>query len=276
MHAEQLGRRWERLELARCVALWRTVVHVQHERLDVAPKHLRCQCLGRAIIVKLQRRIYEQRFLYRWLWVCPPKPREIEFSPFSKDPPTFYVKPVGLDSRWSQAPHPPAIADRQHYQYQHGRPVSASLTKESTEQTAIVASSNETEVASGTFDQLGNSDRLALASRAMTSDYEYRRLFEQNRREIRDGPARCHLCGRSPEDIPIYSCSRSRSTERSKLSQADVGVIGNMVAECVCQKMAKRLDLTTETAASMASVAQVANTVKRPQSARPFSTASTL
>lgn len=264
-------------------------MHVQYEHHYVATKHLRCQCLGRAFIVKLQRRIYEQRFLYRWLWVCPPKPREIEFPQFSKDSPTFYVRPVsagvGVESRWPVSymagtddkkwAHAPqhAIADRQHYQYRHERPVSAALTTESMVQTVSPQESHQT---AGIFEQqLETSERLALANRAISSDYEYRRLFEQNRREIRDGPARCHLCGRSRDEIPIYSC-RSRSGDTSKLTQTDVGVIGNMVAECVCQKMAQRLDFTTESAASVATVAQVANTVKRPQSARPFSTASTL
>jgi hypothetical protein len=274
MHAEQIGRRWDKLELARCIALWQSVILVQYERQVVASKQLRCQCLDRAFIVKLQRRLYEQRFLYRWLWVCPPKPREIEFNQVSKDPPAFYVRPVngiGADSnwpvsymagpddkKWSATPQPPAIADRQHYQFRHARPVSAALTTGSTTHAALTvahASASEQGVAPGVFEQqLEASDRLALANRAITSDYEYRRLFEKNRRELRDGPARSHLCGRNPDEVPIYS--------------KDVGVLGNMVADAVCQKMGQRLDFTSETAASLATVAQVANATNRPRSAR--------
>merc|ERR1719408_294418 len=55
-------------------------------------------------------------------------------------------------------------------------------------------------------DYLAPTEHYALAVRAATSDVEYRKLFEYNRREMGEGVVRCHRCGRQqPQPLQIKS-----------------------------------------------------------------------
>jgi hypothetical protein len=250
LHAEQLGHRCNVRVLAERFALWRLIISVAVEHRLTTSKHVRCEGLGRAFIVKLQLHLTKQRILYRWLWVCPPKPREVEFPQFSdfKQPPTFYVRPVADDSTagplwpmsylpssdesvWAQVPHPPAFADRLRHQSHHAR---SGNTPHTENKLALMNGQASSPVAKRAEtrdydDQFGPLERYEIAARAMTSDHEYQRLFEHHRREAKGTSERCHLSGCQAPKL---------SGEPHHLSSVQDA---ELVAESVCQRMAQRL-----------------------------------
>jgi hypothetical protein len=298
MHAERLGRWNDRVMLTRFFTFWQLF---ELFKSSVA-KHTKSQTLGRAFMVKLQSKLLQQRFLYRWLWVCPPKPREVEFPQlaerqieFSKSPPSFFVRPVSAgpvpgmrypvnyipsredkvwvqtqnptaiaerqhhseDKVWVQTQNPTAIAERQHHEYRHSRPVSASLTRPSSNgqvPTASIQLTEATEPSVGTTlllaPELAPGQRYAMAAEAATSDLEYTRLFEHNRREITEDKSRCLKCGRRKG--PIDGASPS-------------GIDDLGIGFCVCHKVAA----VGGGPASAEQIGQGVRSTNRPQSARP-------
>jgi len=149
---------------------------------------------------------------------------------------------------------PIAIADRQHHQYHHERPVSALLTRPA----LSVSTSSLPGPSAVEVDDLSPGHRYEIATRATTSDAEYRKLFEYNRREIRDGGARCHKCGRQTN--PSLD-QRLKFAAGSHMYGVDFGM-----GACICPKI---VSVSTESldAPGQAS-GSGSRATSRPQSAR--------
>lgn len=159
--------------MLRSLLQWRlsTAVHVQ----SIEDRRRSCRGIsaGRAMALKLRGWVLEQRFLYLWVMMCPLKPVALLLPKpeyFVKEPPRFFVAPAPpVSSRPSSArPAPRRDLDRWGQLHDDG-PLDLSPAASA----------------------LQPGERFVLANRAMTSDVEYQKLLDLNKREIRearDGP----------------------------------------------------------------------------------------
>jgi len=216
---ERLGRLVTRRDKGRVFTLWLLYVCVMMQYREDHKNHMRCHGHSRVFAIKLQSRLCKLRFFYRFLWVCFPRPRAIEFPApsvrapdFNKDPPAFFVRPVSAERRKWPITYVPSNSEIRRYEaWQDSRNTgSAPITvlrpgpeTRPAEQRSIAGPAMIADTESSPADQTtGNSelpegvaaapdmpagDRFSLAAKASTSDQEYRRLFEHNRREIREG-----------------------------------------------------------------------------------------
>jgi len=178
--AHSVGRRALRLVLARCFSLWRLCLLVRLQYLRDERLHSRCIGLGRIAVLKLRSMLLKQRCLYHWLWTCPERKREVHLPiplakapDFTKEPPKIFVRPMSATTVRPKWPIDDVPA-------QGSSTVHTALSLDDTGPSEVGEGTEKTQKVSAAV------DRHALAARATTSDTEYRRLFEHNRREIRE------------------------------------------------------------------------------------------
>jgi len=168
---------------ARALIRWRycCLWHVQM-RLD-SRRQYDTQARHRGFIIRLRGRLYQQSCLLSWLRILPIKPYEApawkRVPEFLKDPPAIYVRPVTRTGAWHEAPGAAMIEDTQ---------CPGRQPREPPENQAVAMTVSSRAAGTDSVQTLAPGERFLLANQAMTSDVDYKRLLEHNRREIRDGP----------------------------------------------------------------------------------------
>jgi len=211
--AERLFKVGGLVDLSHCLGGWRLVWLLRVQSLHYAKRHHFCRGRHLVFILRLRCFLHVQKFFYCWLRILPIKPWEtpVVVRPmsaisgralqFCKEPPQLFIRPVTVtrdasrDPPIGQAERPAMIVDTQ---------ASGTAAREAASEAGPLSQVDL---------PLAPGERFTLANQAMTSDREYRRLLELNRREIREGRS--------------TSCPRGTSAAAAGTGWGDLGTGGN-------------------------------------------------
>lgn len=136
-----------------------------------------------AFIWGLRRKLHTQKFLHLWLRTCRPKRRgEVSLSRSGSDP--RFLRPPNLPARWPIDYVPSSTGGERLVDYQALMDLPSPRVPQLQAEPALA--SPRPSSASPPPSRLAPMERHRLASQAAVSDAEYKRLLEQNRRELRE------------------------------------------------------------------------------------------